>query len=359
MNCQEVQAQLSDYVDRSLGASRLVLVEEHLAACAPCREDAELLGDCIRAVGALPLVDTPLGFTQRVMSHVRETESEAGFWQRFFLPFSRKIPAQAVAVVIVAVLGIYLLQKDQPQQPLPAPATITADTHNPANSPVATVEPQAPESSVIAGFENSLGQETAQMQPSRRRLQARLREESRPRVEKPAPPPVANVPDEPFTAPHSMETTVRPTTIVSGTPVHATPTPPETDSPAFRTGPATIEPFADLELILRRHLVPPEPQPDTAAGAVRKTDVGQASPRPIERLIAAIPDRTRPQTIWINVPEYQYETFKKELHALGIIESETRVPLLRDQAASHSDGQIRVKLTAVPAAETATPPTGR
>jgi len=73
--------------------------------------------------------------------------------------------------------------------------------------------------------------------------------------------------------------------------------------------------------------------------------------RAIDRLMAAIPDRTRPQTIWITVPKDQYEQFKKELQTLGTMESETRVPLLRDQAASQADGHIRVKLTALPAVD--------
>jgi hypothetical protein len=75
--------------------------------------------------------------------------------------------------------------------------------------------------------------------------------------------------------------------------------------------------------------------------------------------MAAIPDHSRPQTIWVNVPEAQYEEFRNELYKLGIIESENRVPLLREQPTG--DGQIRVKLTALPAAESATsnPATGR
>ena len=126
---------------------------------------------------------------------------------------------------------------------------------------------------------------------------------------------------------------------------------PEPDISAFRAGPIKIEPFADLELILRRHTAPL-----TTGGDVRNSEFGQAAaPRPIERLMAAIPDRTRPQTIWINVPEDQYESFKSELHTIGIIESESRVPMLREQTGGYADRQIRVKLTAVPPVETASP----
>jgi hypothetical protein len=130
------------------------------------------------------------------------------------------------------------------------------------------------------------------------------------------------------------------------------------DIPALRPSPPAIEPFADLELVLRRHTAPANID---SSGPVHKADLGQAGARPIERLMAAIPDHTRPQTIWINVPENQYEYFKNELYIIGSIESESRVPMLREQPIGHADGQIRVKLTALPAAETATPnpPTGR
>ena len=70
--------------------------------------------------------------------------------------------------------------------------------------------------------------------------------------------------------------------------------------------------------------------------------------------MAAIPDQARPQTIWVTVPKNLYEQFKKELHALGTIESETEVPLLRDQTAAQTDGQLRVKLTAMPGADSPT-----
>jgi hypothetical protein len=86
-----------------------------------------------------------------------------------------------------------------------------------------------------------------------------------------------------------------------------------------------------------------------------------ATPRAIDRLMAAIPDHARPQTIWVTVPKNQYEQFKKDLDALGTIESEIHVPLLGDQTSAQIDGQIRVRLTAMPEADrlTPTPPAGR
>ena len=56
MNCDEIQAQLSEYLDRSLGAAPMALVEEHLAACPSCREETELLSETISQVAVLPTV---------------------------------------------------------------------------------------------------------------------------------------------------------------------------------------------------------------------------------------------------------------------------------------------------------------
>ena len=155
MNCQEVQAQLSEYVD---DGARLMLVEEHLAVCPPCREEAEFLGESIREVAALPWVDTPLGFTQRVMSHVREAETEPGFWRRVLLPLTGKMPAQATALVIVGFLGIYLLQKEESHKPLTStPATTIADAMKQESATV-TAPSSTPESAAVTPVENSLAQ---------------------------------------------------------------------------------------------------------------------------------------------------------------------------------------------------------
>jgi hypothetical protein len=369
MNCQEVQGQLSDYADLSLSSAQLVLVQEHLAACPPCREEAELLEETIREVASLPLLDTPLGFAQRVMSHVREMESKPSFWQRLLLPLSGKIPAPAIALVVVGFLGIYLLQKEEPQLTSVQTTNAGAVRDESAQSPAATFS--SPEITPIRPTETPLAKYETPSASFNQRIRPDLPKESKSRVETSSIPPADGAPAISLPASPSNEPALRTTPIVSGSPV-SSPSPSrsgngssfspamEPDAVALRAAPAAIEPFADLELVLRRHITSPAEIRGDVAGTwnaeARQASIERpASPRPIDRLMAAIPDRTRPQTIWINVPENQYEEFKRELHALGMIESEARVPLLRDQGVSHSDGQIRVKLTALPAGETATP----
>jgi Putative zinc-finger len=357
MNCQDVQRQFSDYLDFSLSAARLALIEEHLAGCPPCREDMELLGESIREVKALPMLETPLGFVQRVMSHVREQQVQPSFWRRFVLPLSGKLPAQATAVVVVGFLSIYLLQREQTEQPaVPRPEASTSAHNSQDERPSVTAEESNGQKASAVQRRQSLPAQTRQQTASRSQqpqFSSRAEIGAAPQSTKPE-----NARNPSWAQPAESDATVRATPVVSGTPVLTAPMAPSSsvnpfssladpEIPAFRANPAAIEPFADLELILRRHTAAPAVD---GAGVGRKPDsVQTAAPRPIERLMAAIPDRTRPQTIWINVPENQYEHFKNELYVLGVIESEIRVPMLREP--EYTDGQLRVKLTALPAAE--------
>jgi hypothetical protein len=388
MNCEEIQAQLSDYLDRSLGAAPMALIEEHLVTCPPCRREAELLGESIRQVATLPVMEPPLGFTQRVMAQVRQTETPAGFWQRLFLPLQVKIPIQATALVMIGVLGIYLLQKEEPHKQLtPALDTTATDAVKQESAALTTSEAtllakRSVEQSISPRkVESTAAPLVAQQSATRRKRtvaaenQAPVSTGGFPLASAPASPAAApsasglSLEGRASASPAAPEPKRRGAAVISGTPV-ASPAPgqsgsssvsfslpSEADSGAFRSAPTAIEPFADYELVLRRHGSGPAERPGEAGRAPQRLESTRTSAdhpstaRAIDRLMAAIPDHSRPQTIWITVPKDQYEQFKKELQTLGTMESETRVPLLRDQAASQADGHIRVKLTALPAAD--------
>ena len=115
MICEEVKAHLLDYLDKTLDTPTMTRVATHLISCAPCGAEASELADCIDQVAALPALEPPLGFAQRVMAHVREIEVRPSLWERMFLPWShwiKKIPLQAGALLMVGVIGVVLYQKD-------------------------------------------------------------------------------------------------------------------------------------------------------------------------------------------------------------------------------------------------------
>jgi putative zinc finger protein len=111
MTCAEVQLLLSEYIEKSLDTVRMKAVENHLLSCGGCHAETEGLMDCIRQISELPLLDPPIGFTQRVMAHVREIESRPTGWRRVLAPFRIGPPIQATALVLVAVVAVFVYQK--------------------------------------------------------------------------------------------------------------------------------------------------------------------------------------------------------------------------------------------------------
>src|SRR5262245_45102708 len=112
MNCAEVQKYLSDFLEKSVDNERARAIEDHLAVCSLCNEELAGLAECQRLVSGLPIVEPPLGFTNRVMARVHEAEHPPSLWEWLFLPLRIKIPLQATAVVLIALLAAYIYQKE-------------------------------------------------------------------------------------------------------------------------------------------------------------------------------------------------------------------------------------------------------
>jgi len=114
MNCEEVANHFSDYLDKSLDTATMTRVATHIIACPLCRAESNDLAECIEQVGSLPPLDAPIGFAQRIMAHVREVEEKPTIWQWLFQSLGQRVPLQASAVVMVAVLAVFLYQKEEP-----------------------------------------------------------------------------------------------------------------------------------------------------------------------------------------------------------------------------------------------------
>ena len=82
MNCEEVAKHLTEYLDKNLDMAMTTRVATHVISCAHCRTESNELADCIQQVATLPVMEPPLGFAQRVMAQVRDSEPKASLWQR-------------------------------------------------------------------------------------------------------------------------------------------------------------------------------------------------------------------------------------------------------------------------------------
>jgi predicted integral membrane protein DUF2275/putative zinc finger protein len=378
MNCEDVQAGLSDYLDQSLDEVSRKSIESHLSSCLLCRTDAHALAACIREVASLPMVDPPLGFAQRIMAHVREIKSQPSVWERFFYPLRIKVPIHATTVVLVGILAVYLFETENTQKNL-LPTSQPVASHGEKKN---TVKTQAAENSSLASNQSSQShsdrRSSATPKQDRERDQksagkvfqpgttqsarheSTQAESRRSKVAENAigATPVSN--EIPQQSPQPLPPfEPRARGVISGTPVvnstmglprigagpFSLPFPLE--GGAFRSRPPTLEPLADYELIVRRQ--PPQEgqtrsdNPGTAA-AERQPAVSGG----IDRLMEMVADSTRPQTVWVTLAQSQFEQFKRDLVSLGTIESESATSFRDPEFISKTDAEILVKLTILP-----------
>ncbi len=152
MTCKEIDNLLPAYEEDLLPPEEKKGVETHLAACERCRRSLADLRRAQELVRGLGEVEPPPFFEERIMSRVRQEAGEKrGFLRKLFYPLHIKIPIQALATVLVAVLAFHLYQQGEPEMkrasPLPVPLTESA--REPAAAEPSGVAP-APEAAAPA-----------------------------------------------------------------------------------------------------------------------------------------------------------------------------------------------------------------
>ena len=397
MNCAEVQKYLSDFLDKGLDDERVRAIEDHLATCSLCSEELAGMAECQKLVSGLPIVEPPLGFTNRVMARVREAAHPPSLWERLFLPFRIKIPLQATAVVLIAVLTAYIYQNEPLQHeplvtfqydnsnrdsnktdrfvPSSAPAPIarsktkevaeqtepriqkfkdSLQLKSPESSPklheqdkgVAGVQPNAPETARPEDQVRSpatLGPAPLQEKSSvTSEAASRRQEQSSSSGElqakgalAPAPPPERQIlsKDAASAVKSSFSPEARERSAA-----------PSLDSLSSGTVMRMADP-SDHELTIRlkeplRHDTPGEAQ------AERPSSISAEELKILDQARERALQSGRPQSVVVATPRGQYELFKKELADLGNIEIET--PERKNDAGAKSSDQLRITLTILP-----------
>jgi hypothetical protein len=131
---------LNEYADGSLGAAERAGVEQHLAACASCRQLVDDLRDILRATGELEPLDAPVRAWPRLERAIRmEREhatrvtagphsgdavsdpADAGSYRTYATWL-----AAAAALVLAAVVGMRYTPVRRAEAPAVAPAGATA-----------------------------------------------------------------------------------------------------------------------------------------------------------------------------------------------------------------------------------------
>lgn len=126
MICSEIENRLPAFLEELLSPEEGKSVEAHLASCNRCRRAFADLQRAQELVQGLGEVEPPPFFEQRIMSRVREeSEKKPGILRKLFYPLHTKVPIQALATVLIAVLAFHVFHVGEPERkgvaPLPIP----------------------------------------------------------------------------------------------------------------------------------------------------------------------------------------------------------------------------------------------
>jgi len=137
VNCHDARERLSDWLDEALSARERSELGAHLDGCPDCRRELERLRATVSLLSRVERPRAPAGFVDRVMAATHPVPWYRRLGRRLFLPLGIKLPVEAAAIVFIAVLGVYLLQRtpelrDAARPELEAPASRAEPTPTPA-----------------------------------------------------------------------------------------------------------------------------------------------------------------------------------------------------------------------------------
>jgi hypothetical protein len=164
MNCHDARERLSDVIDDVLGAPDRALVQAHLDGCPDCRRELERLHATVSLLSRVERPRAPVGFVDRVMAAAHPVASYRRLGRSLFVPLGIKLPAGAAAMVMIAVLGVFLLQGTPEMQDAARPdlQSPVSRSETPATKNAEPAPSGPPAENLLKGGEADSGKLTGQ-----------------------------------------------------------------------------------------------------------------------------------------------------------------------------------------------------
>jgi anti-sigma factor RsiW len=147
MTCDAARELLSALVDEELSVEQTRELRAHLAGCADCRRELEALRSTVALVRSVPPVRAPIGFVDRVLAAARPTPWYRRLARRLFVPLRIKVPIEAAAVVVVAIIAVHLFRETRELELATrreAPQSAVSDVTQTTAAPAAPAAPSPP-----------------------------------------------------------------------------------------------------------------------------------------------------------------------------------------------------------------------
>jgi len=112
MDCEKVRDRFSSLCEKELTPFEERAIKEHLSSCPACQKELEQFEKTMRWLHSVEDVEVPDGFLPGLYKKMKErkeiTSAEKSGKRWLGLPFPLKLPAQAVAMVAIVFLVLYL-----------------------------------------------------------------------------------------------------------------------------------------------------------------------------------------------------------------------------------------------------------
>ena len=123
MDCEKVRNRFSSLWEKELTPVEKKTVEEHLSSCPACQREFEQFEKTMRWLQSSGEVEAPDGFLPELLKKMEERKrippDKKAIERRFNFPRSLKLPAQAVAMVAVVFLVLYITKMMPTEKYLP------------------------------------------------------------------------------------------------------------------------------------------------------------------------------------------------------------------------------------------------
>ena len=139
MTCHDARERLSAYLDDALAPDERRDVAAHLEGCAECRRELARLDATVALLRRVEPARAPVGFVDRVVEAARPRPWYRRAAAAIFLPFSVKLPAEATALLMVALLAVYVFERTPALQE--SARRLEPARETPAASPPVAVAP--------------------------------------------------------------------------------------------------------------------------------------------------------------------------------------------------------------------------
>jgi Predicted integral membrane protein (DUF2275)/Putative zinc-finger len=117
MECKETREKMSEYIENFLSSDDKKRVGEHLRSCGGCKKSLSDLEKTIEYAKNLDQIDPPLWLANKIMVGLREDPKQRRtFINKLFTPFYIRIPVQAIVVVFIASISIYIFLNPHPER---------------------------------------------------------------------------------------------------------------------------------------------------------------------------------------------------------------------------------------------------